>query len=707
MMRRWFIWLSFLLLFEPASVEAATYYVKKTGSNSNNCATATNPSTPKLTIGSTNGSGGAGCLENPGDVLIVGDGTYTEAEIQINQAHMTTSTGGTALNPITIRAENTHGAIISSTSRCNPNISLYANYVTVDGFDLRIDASNVYCTPNSAAGTAIRCWSGYTGCKIRYNKTDDPVGGSGTIRSHGFKSNQPNTVIEYNLPSAGIETLAANNTIIRYNLIACDATSGHGGGNWGHAMVNKGGSTGVQIYGNVINASCITGWGILLGGSTDQSVVHTYECISCVSHHNIVTVSTSGEALGFQGCNGCAHYNNTTFNGDFSMNVGPSAGNNNNSWKNNHVDCGGSNATSNLSGTYTIDYNNFRNCTGAPSQSHAISGDPLFVNAGASDYGLQAGSPNINTGVDVGLQYNGSAPDVGAFETIQHALCSVENADASTLRITFTNNYAPPLLPSTSLSGFTARKAGSNNVVTATTRTGDNSIYLTLTDAIINGDAVDYSYSTGTGNITDSSLIAGTYNQRLNAVTTQSCTNNVTGSSPAYQYTQTAFYWHGLRGTESAPMVLTYNGTDGISLPAGAKVRLRVEVTCTVANCPAIGFIPRYSLNGGSYTVIPDDFAADNIAFLGTSAEPDVPLSGTATTAGSVACAIIRTSNAIPTISLNTSQTARCEYAVRFDTDASGVYTFRLYDQNGAVLNGGYSVTPKVTMVGAQASGGR
>jgi hypothetical protein len=46
-------------------------------------------------------------------------------------------------------------------------------------------------------------------------------------------------------------------------------------------------------------------------------------------------------------------------------------------------------------------------------------GDPLFVNAAAGDYRLQAGSPGIDAGLrlpGINDTYQGSAPDIGAFE---------------------------------------------------------------------------------------------------------------------------------------------------------------------------------------------------------------------------------------------------------------------------------------------------
>ncbi len=46
----------------------------------------------------------------------------------------------------------------------------------------------------------------------------------------------------------------------------------------------------------------------------------------------------------------------------------------------------------------------------------AIYKDPLFVNADEGDFHLRENSPAIDAGVDVGILYNGNAPDLGAFE---------------------------------------------------------------------------------------------------------------------------------------------------------------------------------------------------------------------------------------------------------------------------------------------------
>ena len=48
--------------------------------------------------------------------------------------------------------------------------------------------------------------------------------------------------------------------------------------------------------------------------------------------------------------------------------------------------------------------------------SNNIDQDPMFVNPDSLDYHLSPGSPCIDAGTDVGLDYSGQAPDMGCFE---------------------------------------------------------------------------------------------------------------------------------------------------------------------------------------------------------------------------------------------------------------------------------------------------
>ncbi|MCE5200131.1 MAG: carboxypeptidase regulatory-like domain-containing protein [Armatimonadota bacterium] len=66
-------------------------------------------------------------------------------------------------------------------------------------------------------------------------------------------------------------------------------------------------------------------------------------------------------------------------------------------------------------GTFTYNYGGYAGGQG----SKNLEVDPLFVNPVDGDYRLQAGSPGIDTGLNVGLPYVGSAPDRGALEGSQ------------------------------------------------------------------------------------------------------------------------------------------------------------------------------------------------------------------------------------------------------------------------------------------------
>jgi hypothetical protein len=365
----------------------------------------------------------------------------------------------------------------------------------------------------------------------------------------------------------------------------------------------------------------------------------------------------------------------------------------------------------------------FANCsastmTGATVSNNSINvSNPNMVSAPSTvpaspNFTLTAGSVAIDAGrTDTGLPYDGSAPDSGAHETHPFSSCSVEDGDASNLRINFGNNGKPPLLPSTSISGLTARKAGSNDVIVGgvCARVGDNRVDCPLTDAIVNGNTVDFSYSQ-TGNLTDSALIGNTSNQEILAITNQSCTNNV-GAAATHLFIQAAYEWHGLRGTEAAPVMLRTAGgsTENLDIKPmpGAKARLRFSVTCSTADCPSEAFYPYASKNGGGYAVIPDTFDSANIKFCGVDTDPDIPTSGAITTdqlstSGTfVAGALVRTSNAIPSVDLDNSPASKTEleYCFAWDTDAvaSDTYDIRLRKQDGTVLDT-YTATPRATI---------
>lgn len=399
----------------PGPAEATTYYTDKAGSNANSCATAataaSNRMLAKLTIGGTGGSGGGSCVTAAGDMLIVGDGTYVEGEISLTAS-------GASGNPITIQAEHLHLAILSSTSSnpsCAPNISFNASWLVIDGIRGQIDATDpAGCPANSANGAFVRMWgsnnpqmggnesTGYQGGVVRNCYVVDH-----TNRSVGIKTNQDYSLIENCTMENSLEGFNGINQVFRNNTIT-------GGDAFGGAYFTcKGGARNCQFYNNVLVwASAYIGIG--LGGNSSccwwDASTH-YECYNCVAYNNVVrvTAGTANYAIDFIGCKSCTGSNNVIVGaGKIAMEQGSQGGFPPQPWpdlsvlKNTILSGTGIGcSTSWGSGTNTTtDYNEFYNCTSAPSQTHAITGDPLFVDSSA-DWHLQVGSPALESGTTV------------------------------------------------------------------------------------------------------------------------------------------------------------------------------------------------------------------------------------------------------------------------------------------------------------------
>ena len=324
------------------------------------------------------------------------DGTYTEGQVAFRQ--------GAISQPITVRAQNKWKAILNSTADCNPAISVYASYITIE--NLRISGTG-RCTVYElrAADAAIIPWeaqgptisgthsTGYVGFVARGLYID-------AGRGLGIKVRQDNALVENCEIHNSLENFNNIGTIFRNN-----TTYGHD--QFGSSIFAKGGSRNTLIYNNVVHLMGAD-WteGILLGGSSgvqwDYDPATGIECYNCVAYNNVV-INETGNAtgvLGMAGCQDCAMFNNIGINGSLFMRGGGSGATSRNPvWKNNILSCGNNSPTTSWAyvGTMAIDYNDIY-CGGAPGQNHAIAGNPMFVNP-ASDWHLQPGSPALGSGV--------------------------------------------------------------------------------------------------------------------------------------------------------------------------------------------------------------------------------------------------------------------------------------------------------------------
>jgi hypothetical protein len=389
-----------------AQVDAATYYVGTTGNDGN----VGSSGSPWRTLGK------AAATMVAGDTTIVKNGTYTESQLVFINA------SGTAGARITLRAENQYLAILSSTSSCNPSISLYASYITIDGLRLTVSPSDVQCTSGSTAGYQIHAWnanepkrggnesSGHIGAWIK-NVQFDADGGH---RTGAIKTRQDDTLIENNVMQSDIEPFNADNVIVRNNLIF---------GPFGVTL--KGGTRNAQVYNNVIHiTSSSYARGIYLGGCTGApwffDTVAKIENYNAVVYNNVViadVVNATNVAFMFRSDSNSKVFNNVSVNiNPVEMTLSctlasPLNTNANPTFENNIMIGNGANTVASLttfSGTKTIDYNNFYNfSSGVPTQAHAITGNPNLVN-NASNWRPQAGSPVIQSGTTITMRgYNG------------------------------------------------------------------------------------------------------------------------------------------------------------------------------------------------------------------------------------------------------------------------------------------------------------
>jgi uncharacterized repeat protein (TIGR02059 family) len=105
-------------------------------------------------------------------------------------------------------------------------------------------------------------------------------------------------------------------------------------------------------------------------------------------------------------------------------------------------------------------------------------------------------------------------------------LTAVVPIAGTTIVITFTEATSPPLLPASSITGFTCLVGGVSRSITAANRSASTEITLTLSSAAFIGETVTLSYSGG--NVTDSASPANALASFSNATVTNNSTVDTT-----------------------------------------------------------------------------------------------------------------------------------------------------------------------------------
>jgi hypothetical protein len=354
-----------------------------------------------------------------GDTVILMNGTYEEPSISFTRS-------GTAAKPIVFKAQNKWMAILASMSGCNPGFSINASHIKVKDIRFSVSSRNATCGIYTSANAHIRAWNTNVATPANPSTGSEGFGADGIKvdlgqRSEGVKSNQDYTIIENSVFDQSIEIFSVKDSIIRNNVVNQQDQAGV-------SILAKGGVRNAQIYGNIVYNKVANGRGIIIGGfSCDLCFFDTsakIEAYNTVAYNNVVINQSSGGMTGldFEGAKDSAFFNNIVINGSISMTVGGhNAGfqypTTNPTFKNNIVVCNGGPLTSGYfgwaySGTLSVDYNQFSNCSSGVAQTHNVSGTVSFVNA-ASDWHLQPGSAGINTGTPISfIGYGGVMLDL-------------------------------------------------------------------------------------------------------------------------------------------------------------------------------------------------------------------------------------------------------------------------------------------------------
>ena len=385
-----------MLLVLPHLSYALTYYVapSPTGNNANSCVQARNVGTPKQTLSGS--SGALACLA-ASDTLILGCGTYDE-EIANG-----TIPSGTSSALTTLRATTNRCAIIRpAANRWAIYMGISAqNYIRFDG--LVLDGSR-----GSTGKTGGLRFINGTGNVFENGEIRNTYGDNSNDTFHGMLGLQNFTVRGTYFHDIGVDDVngscsscyayaiyAGSNNLIEHNEFRRASKGG-----WAIHFWTSSGLPG--IHDNIVrNNLFVDSGGVLVCGSTGSNN-QWYNNVLWRLGFSVSSYATSPMEIH---CNTNKIYNNTIVAGNGNPNGAIWIRDNGNDVRNNII-------YANTNNTIKVDETPntlTANTLGSP--------NPLFTNQSGGDFHLLAGSPAIDAGVNVGLPYNGSAPDRGAYET--------------------------------------------------------------------------------------------------------------------------------------------------------------------------------------------------------------------------------------------------------------------------------------------------
>jgi len=384
-----------LLILNLPSVNAKTFYVSTTGNDGNNGSI----SAPWRTIiYAWRHSGG-------GDTVLVRNGIYSERQMWLQ---MKTQGKGSENQFWTLKVFPDEEVVFT-----NARIIIDDSYVRIQGLVFRGDTGgNSYIQAVS--------WGGiHEQIEILDNRF---IGSQKKPPLYFIGNNsliQGNTVDITGSVSHGIYIMHGSNNIIRNNYVTGMAKYGlhiydeDKYPNEPPAVIKN-----LIVENNIITSSSSNSGIIISSGADPPGGIQINNVV--VRNNIIFNNKDYGIYIRYGGTNeNIEIYNNTLYNNGGGIYINGSVADSITVHNNIFVSNSSGNINAHNVNTLTISHNLYWKPTlvePGTADDHAVYQDPLFVNINEGDFRLQADSPAIDAGVDVGLPFNGRAPDLGAYE---------------------------------------------------------------------------------------------------------------------------------------------------------------------------------------------------------------------------------------------------------------------------------------------------
>ncbi len=415
-----------VFVMAAGSAAASTYYVSNSGNDPADCS----HTVPWKTIAKVQMC--LGSLQ-PGDSVLFERGGIWYEQLDLNNVNGTASQritfgnygsgnlpiidGGGTVGTVPPGHPNSGGPGIVGTGVrpwCIGAFSTKASYLTVDGFECRYTSNYGIAFETSVAGSyGITVQNSYI-----HDTGDGDYGYHNQLEYFDWTQNPASGGAKFLNNKVG--NCYAHNCIMIDGDLRGGVIQGNECYGWSHNCIDVKRCQGTVVDGNVVHDGLgneIYGEAYYIEQNRDITTPGWTADVTWT--RNVAYGSIKSAAFQCQDAGGpvtCRVYNNTVYSNANGVMIGhdPNQSNTLNAYVENNIFDTPTPQNSDGSGYSVWDYNDNVHSSKIGTNDQSV--DPQYVNAAAHDFHLQPTSPVIDKGTNVGLPYNGSAPDMGAFE---------------------------------------------------------------------------------------------------------------------------------------------------------------------------------------------------------------------------------------------------------------------------------------------------